>query len=345
MSRYRAVPAPDLLPYEMKMQVHNLAKEMGVPDKELLKWLREIGLPCDDPEDELEEEHISRARVAFSGFCSRDRASSSGARKDMDMAGEWNEGLELNVDELPQTLEELEEFEQSIFKDGFRADKADKKERKADRVQVKAVLGELGVEDKAAKKKVRKLLPEHLARLFNHESLNAEQAELLKKEIPERVVLCCGDKGCHDLLSSRYEGQEIVLSREPSICRLCEGSSIIRGLEGMADACGCAGVRHVLVVGGSPASHNELKNNSPVSIEFRTIQGNVSRSKQRAAEDLGWCDLAVIWAGTILKHEVSNQYGKNNPHHKKPIVIVKRRSVEALCEAVVRFLASGRSKG
>jgi hypothetical protein len=101
----------------------------------------------------------------------------------------------------------------------------------------------------------------------------------------------------------------------------------------MAEACQQAGIHRILVVGGAPSSHKELKNLQPDNLEFKLIPGDLSRDRQRAVADLGWCDLAVIWAGTILGHDVSNQYHKAK---KQDLVVVNRRSVEALCEAVVR---------
>lgn len=108
----------------------------------------------------------------------------------------------------------------------------------------------------------------------------------------------------------------------------------------MAEACRTAGISRILVVGGAPSSHKELRNNTPEGIEFKLIEGDVSRDKQRAAADMKWCDLAVIWAGTILGHDVSQNYSKGRKDALPRLIVVKRRSVEALCKMVVQRLKS-----
>ena len=110
----------------------------------------------------------------------------------------------------------------------------------------------------------------------------------------------------------------------------------------MAQACREAGISRILIVGGAPASHKELNRNIPSGLELRLVEGDVNRDRQRAAADLKWCHVVVIWAGTILGHDVSNQYVNARVSNLSPVVWVRRRSIEALCDAVVQHI---RQKG
>jgi len=187
-------------------------------------------------------------------------------------------------------------------------------------------------------KKIRKQLPEHISRLFNHENLTQEKAALLKGTIEEKIAFCCGHELCQDLLDKQLPEQKWILTKKPSVCKICRGSSTKRGMEEMAVACMESEIRRLLVVGGSPAVHKELNSIKPDSLEFRLVEGNVSRDKQRACADLNWCDLAILWAGTILNHDVSNNYMNSRGSVSCSIVVVKRRSVEALCSSVTEHV-------
>lgn len=302
-----------------------MAKELGVPYERLLHWCREAGMPYHSPDEEVEPAHVQQLRSAFIGKSSKE-----------DPAIDWLGDADLDEEGLPQTLEELEELERSIFKAG--PSSAAAKKSRDPRIPLMELLEKYGLEEKGILKKVRRLLPEDISRLFNHESLAEQQADLLRKSIEERIHLCCGHSDCRNLLLNRHGEKKVVFTKEPSACRICRGSAIRRGLEQMAEACGKAGIHRILVVGGAPASHKELKNNAPEGIEFKLIEGDVSRDKQRAAADMKWCDLAIIWAGTILGHGVSQNYAKGRKEDSPHVLVVKRRSVEALCKVVVQRL-------
>jgi hypothetical protein len=242
------------------------------------------------------------------------------------------EGSDLDLDGFPESLEELEDLERSIFKER-RVSK--KKSPAADRIPVQEILDECGLSGKATLKRVRKLLPEHIARLFNHQSLVEDQAVVLRDALTRKVPLCCDHPACRALMEQREAGVNSVATSNPAFCRICQGSTARRGLEELAQICSQTGIRRILVLGGSPASHQELKSSAPSGLEFRLIEGDTIREKQRVTADLKWCDLVVLWAGTILDHAVSNQYLKGGRSGTLTVAVAKRRSVEALCAAVI----------
>jgi hypothetical protein len=313
------------------MLILDLAKELGIPCERLLAWCARNGYDYKEPDADMVPEHISRARSSFPA--PRVEAKNEGLDEEEDWAA-WMKEADLDETGFPRNLEELEAFESKIFKS---EPPSETKAKDPDRIALRTLLHRFGLRDRATLKKARKVLPEHISRLLNHESLNENQARLLEEAFMERLVLWCGNDRCRSLLEKRHDARELILTQEAGHCRLCRGSPTRRGLEEMAQACEAAGIRKVLVVGGAPASHGTLRRQEPEGLEFRLIPGDVSRDKQRAGADLRWCDLLVLWAGTILGHDVSSHYQKLKGSGRAPLVVVKRRSVEALCEAVVQY--------
>lgn len=318
------------------MRILSLAKELGIPFETILNWCERAGLSYRHPEDEVDPQDESKIRFTF-----KLQGPSIKKKDEADFESEFKKLMgdsdsDLDLEGVPKDLDELEALEASLFKTPEVVKK--QKKEKGERIAVVSILETYGVGNKSLVKRIRKLLPEHISRLFNHESVTPENAETLKSALENKVHLCCGHTTCLDLLKKEYGKQKIIGTKEPQVCSLCRGSATRRGLTQMAFHCGEKGIKRILIVGGAPASHSELKNDSPAGLEFRLIEGDVSRDKQRAAADLQWCDVVVVWASTILGHEVSNLYMKNSKSHNRQVVLVNRRSIEALCIAVTQHV-------
>jgi hypothetical protein len=67
-------------------------------------------------------------------------------------------------------------------------------------------------------------------------------------------------------------------------------------------------VRRVCVVGGSPNTRQELARLIGGRLDLRLIEGDRSRTRRQAEDDLAWADRAIIWGGTQLSHKVSELY-------------------------------------
>jgi hypothetical protein len=187
-------------------------------------------------------------------------------------------------------------------------------------------------------KKLRKLLPGDLARLLNQQDLSEAQAAALTEGIESRAVFFCDHPYCRKALERRHSPEMLVPVRDSSFCGLCRGSATRRALEEAAEVCVEAGVRRILVVGGMPASQKEIRENTPLGVTFRLIEGDRSHQRQRIQADLRWCDLAVIWGSTILSHSLSGGYTRRKSPQGPFIFRVSRRSVEALCAEVIKHL-------
>ena len=317
------------------MRIIQLAKELGVPYERLLSWCRGAGMEYASPEEEITEGHARLARTALTRSPVKSREPSDLGDDEAlldELEAVLGKDPDLALEDLPSSLEELETLEQEVFKNTHRAGP---KKPKARRLIVAAILDRFGLNEKALRKKIRKLLPEDISRLLNRESLAEEQARDLERALEEKLVLWCGDPACKNLLKTRYPGRDLVATRVPSVCRACEGSAAKRNMEVLAEACRDADITRLVIVGGSPAAHNEITALKPQGLSLRLVEGDVNQDLSRAAANMEWCDLAVIWAGTILSHAVSQNYTRFS---REKTVVVNRRSVEALCEAIVEWV-------
>jgi len=255
------------------MRIVKLSKELGVPYEKILDWCAGEGMPYKDPEEEVSPGHGARIRASFTRPAPK--PEKEGDLEDLDLSlddveSTFGKDADLSLDGLPQTLEELDALEGIVFKN---AAKPPPPKPKADRFLVKAILKKFGVENKGAIKRVRNLLPEHISRLFTHQSLAEEQSILFQQALREKIVFWCGDRVCKRLLLEFHNEKELVETLASNVCSLCEGSSIRRGMEVMAKACRENDVRRILIIGGSPAAHNEINKHTPAGLTFKLIQG------------------------------------------------------------------------
>jgi len=318
------------------MRILDLAKELGVSSERLREWAQRAGLPYGWAEDEVDAEHEGRIRQAFSRAHQGRRDEERGKRSDDQLLdAELGQGL-LDLDgDFPETLEEFEALERELLKSP--PEMREQKPRPA-RVPTSRVLARYGITGKSVLKKLRKLLPEDVARLLNQQDLSDAQHATLTGEIESRAVLFCDHAYCRGALERRHSAETLIPVKDSSYCFLCRGSTICRSLEEAAEACVEAGVRRILVVGGMPASHTEIRDNTPLGVEFRLVEGDTDRHRQRVQADLRWCDLAVIWGSTILSHSLSGGYTRRKSPGGPFIIRITRRSVEALCTEVIKHL-------
>jgi len=115
----------------------------------------------------------------------------------------------------------------------------------------------------------------------------------------------------------------------------CGGSRNERALAELVEACEAAGIRRLVVVGGSPEVRRELGALRD-RIELRLVDGTERRTRPEAQRDLDWADLVVIGGSSELAHKVSNLYTRDSG--PTPVVTASRRGVEAIVAAVVEHV-------
>jgi hypothetical protein len=162
--------------------------------------------------------------------------------------------------------------------------------------------------------------------------ISAAKADRAREALDARLArLCSGCAGRHV-----PDGREVVLVT-PAACARCGGSNNARALRELVEATAAAGVRRLVVVGGSPALRNELRAELDGTLELRLVDGVERRTKAEAQGDLAWADVVLVWGSSILARKVSTLYTRDAG--STPVVVVPRRSIEALAGELVRHLA------
>lgn len=207
-------------------------------------------------------------------------------------------------------------------------------------VEIAAWLASEGFLTPAAQAVARNLL--HAAGVTNprKQAMAATKLERAHDVLAEHVVLACS--GCRDL-AVPGDGQ-VRVETDAANCAICGGSNNRRAAETMIAACERAGLRRLLVVGGTGATHRELETLvQGSSVELRLIDG-VQRTpnKRDALADVTWADLVVVWASTPLPHKVSTSYTAQTRDRAIRTITVSRRGVSALCEEVTKSIALAR---
>lgn len=317
------------------MRILTLAKELGLSYNRLLAWAQGSNMPYTHPDNEIDRNDEKRIRQAFGQ--KRPARPENGCDAEIDdILGDLVDPSYFPDDfDLPDSLEELETIERKVMKS-----LPEQKARKppSERTPTRDILARYGISGKSILKKLRKILPEHIARFLNQQDLTDSQAAQLTKEIENRAAFYCDHAYC-TRTAGRLNSPEILIPvRHATFCNVCQGSPTRRALEEAAEACRSAGLRRILVVGGMPTSRTEMKNQSPAGIEFRLIEGELDRPKQRVLADLRWCDLAVIWGSTPLGHSLSGSYLRRRTSSGPFILRINRRSVEALCQEIMKHL-------
>ena len=134
-------------------------------------------------------------------------------------------------------------------------------------------------------------------------------------------------------------GDPSLLSVGRDDCAGCQGSDDLRALRAMGDACARAGVRRIVVLGGSPTVRRRLRELDYTGVEVRFVEGDVSRAARRADANKAWADLLIVIASSHLPHKVSLPYTQDLAIRHK-LITVPRRGLAALAEAISRHVAT-----
>jgi hypothetical protein len=197
-------------------------------------------------------------------------------------------------------------------------------------------LGERGITAPESRARARAALEE--VGLTSARKVRISEPKLPKAEqvLGERFYRVCAASACQQV--ARASGREPLPVEPRSHCEHCGGSNNQRAETAFLEACERHGVRRVVVVGGSPAVREELENKLGGRIELRMVDGTERRTAGKAASDLEWGDLVLVWGATELHHKVSSHYTQPGHVHRHKVVHVARRGVAALLEAGITHL-------
>ena len=155
------------------------------------------------------------------------------------------------------------------------------------------------------------------------ERVSVGKRERLEAAIAERYARFC------ETCAGRTDpgGREVVIVARDA-CERCRGSDNTRALDEAAEACAAAGVRRVVVVGGSAATRDELAALGG-RLDLRLVDGIGRRTKSDARSDVEWAQVVLLCGSTELAHKVSTLY-TDDPAVKGKLVRSSRRGVAAI---------------
>lgn len=134
----------------------------------------------------------------------------------------------------------------------------------------------------------------------------------------------CSRGDCSNRAPSIAGGREVVPAATQADCEVCGGSVNRGGVEEMLAAFSQSGWSKLCIVGGNPATREDVRRRVGSRMELRLIDGTRARNQSDADADCAWADLVVLWGSTELAHKVSERYrGKN-------VIICPRRGLAEL---------------
>ncbi len=176
--------------------------------------------------------------------------------------------------------------------------------------------------------------------------VNGSTLREVRALLAAELAVSCGDPVC-DTLAPRFGGPVVVRGAS---CIVCCGSVNERARKRALAACRDAGVRRIVVLGGSPRAREELYGDyvdrlpdgtsRPFGIEWRLVDGTGRPSEREALANIAWADIIVVWANTQLDHKVSTLY--TNSGHRR-IVTCAQRGSGALCDTLTLAVGGGPS--
>ncbi len=158
--------------------------------------------------------------------------------------------------------------------------------------------------------------------------ISLEKAERAKAVVHQSFAIHCQSQGC--ISAARASGRKLVLATAKQQCGVCGGSENARAADDLVRA----GITRLVVVGGTPATRQELERLLGSRIELRLVDGTHHRPSDRAKADLEWSDRVLLWGATELHHKVSKQYADVSATKQK-IVHIPRRGISQLLAAAI----------
>lgn len=205
-----------------------------------------------------------------------------------------------------------------------------------DVISIDALLEECGLDTLEAKTTGRRLLEAAGLTSSRKQNLSIEKRDAAAAIIEEQLRPVCGScakSGDFDAT----DGRQSVEVAGPT-CEVCGGRSTTRALLQIELALPPKGLKKLLIVGGSPPIHDELRRGLADSgIDLSIVDGHSVQGANRATALAEWADVIVIWGSSILKHKTSASFQKTE--YRRKTVTLRRRGIEALSQELVKHAA------
>jgi hypothetical protein len=196
-------------------------------------------------------------------------------------------------------------------------------------IAIDQLLADLGLEDDAAVD-ARRILEAAGITSPRKQRMRISKIELARTEIDGYLR-----RLCHSCITRLPDDGRTVIRVPVEKCSSCGGSGNRRAVDDMVVACGRAGVRRLVFVGGSPRIRQELTALVDGRLDLRLVDGTRSPDRGVARRDVVWADLIVVLGATQLAHKVSTLYTRD-PEARRKLITTGRRGIEAIADEVTR---------
>lgn len=206
----------------------------------------------------------------------------------------------------------------------------------SDDVDIEAWLSELGFDLPPGRGAARAALEAAGLTRTGKARMSTAKQERAEAVLEAGLFLHCATPAC--IAAASVSGRTAVRTGQRSRCSHCGGSDNRRAETALLAACRKAGMRRLVVVGGSPSVREELRDTLGSSLDLRLVDGTERRSLTQARQDLEWAELVLLWGGSELDHRVSTLYTGSPPPLRRKLVHASKRGIAALLESAVAHL-------
>ncbi|MEZ4474598.1 MAG: hypothetical protein R3F60_28190 [bacterium] len=199
----------------------------------------------------------------------------------------------------------------------------------------------LGLDDVRLQADVlRALLADREGALGLIRAIRQVDAAALTKMISGRVARICAHPLCDEI--ARLDDRLRVRVDDAARCEVCQDSADRRWFARLVRECARAGVRRLLVIGGTDATQRvlrELSQGQP--LDLRLVADAEPAPAARVRGRVEGCDVLVLWSATLVDEAQSAPYATAAEAEGRPVVRVlgDRGTVAGLARAVSIRLA------
>ncbi len=197
-------------------------------------------------------------------------------------------------------------------------------------VPIDELLATLGFGAPEARRLARQVIEERGLTNPRKSRIATSKTDDVRAALAERLIPACVRDVCR--ADAARTGLLVVDAASPTDCAICHGSANRAELDRAIAEMLRAGLRRLVVVGGSPGTREDLLRLVADRIEVRLVSGTDRRTSRDAKADLAWANLVVIWGSTELDHKVSNLYTIGSA---TPVVVCPRRGISALAATML----------
>ena len=200
-------------------------------------------------------------------------------------------------------------------------------------VSIDALLLSLGFDNPGAAARAREMIEAAGLTRAGKTGISAAKSEAAAAATSRLVRVC--DSGACRSIADASDGEMVEVANRAN-CSVCRGSNNRRAWSSLEAAMARRGLSRLCVVGGTSALWCEIREmNQAIELHFVEGVGRVI-DERRAAVEIGWAQVVVLWAPTPLDHKVSNLFTGRLRHPRT--CVAHRRGIEGLVEDTLAAL-------